>query len=44
MKKSGFKASHNKRKINDNVNHKISMKKQKGYTERLKMYKIYFQK
>ena len=28
MKKSGFKASHNKSKINDNVDHKISMKKQ----------------
>ena len=44
MKKSDFKASHKKRKINANVDLKISMKKQKGYTERLKMYKIYFQK
>ena len=29
MKKSGFKPSHNKRKINDNANQKISIKNKK---------------
>ena len=44
MKKSGFKPSHNKRKINDNGNRKIIIKKQIGYTKRKKISKISFQK
>ena len=44
MKKSGFKPSHNKRKINDNGNRNIIIKKQIGYTKRKKISKISFQK
>ena len=40
MKKYRFKRSHNKRKINDNGDYKISIKKQNGHTKRLKKYKI----
>ena len=40
MKKYRFKRRHNKRKINDKANYTISIKKQKGSTKRLKIYKI----